>query len=172
MRPHTPLVRTVCGDRSSRILHSCSAAHAYPYNESVSMEGVDRIAQIAWARYEGTVRAPVADPVARCIAALFGHRQNLRDEREPPLLEAEPKEHEQQEEQARWDEYRKEAAVARDGRRNNRGITLTSASPSTGQLRTPGDPRGVAPHAGRAARRAILQDERQSRLPVGSPATT
>ena len=42
MRPHTPL-RTVCGDRSSRILHSCSAAHAYPYNESVSMEGVDRI---------------------------------------------------------------------------------------------------------------------------------
>ena len=82
------------------------------------MEGVDRIAQIAWARYEGTVRAPVADPVARCIAALFGHRQNLRDEREPPRLEAEPKEHEQQEEQARWDEYRKEAAVARDGRRN------------------------------------------------------
>ena len=61
------------------------------------MEGVDRIAQIAWARYEGTVRAPVADPVARCIAALFGHRQNLRDEREPPRLEAEPKEHEQQE---------------------------------------------------------------------------
>ena len=92
----------------------CTTAHAYAYNESVSMEGVDRIAQIAWARYEGTVRAPVADPVARCIAALFGHRQNLRDEREPPRLEAEPKEHEQQEEQARWDEYRKEAAVARD----------------------------------------------------------
>ena len=55
MRPHTPPVRTVCGDRS----------------------------------YEGTVRAPVADPVARCIAALFGHRQNLRDERVPPRLEAE-----------------------------------------------------------------------------------
>eukprot|EP01044_Picomonas_judraskeda_P008276 COSAG03_NODE_934_length_5267_cov_19.622485_7_plen_126_part_00 len=46
----------------------CTTAHAYAYNESVSMEGVDRIAQIAWARYEGTVRAPVADPVARCIA--------------------------------------------------------------------------------------------------------
>eukprot|EP01044_Picomonas_judraskeda_P002373 COSAG03_NODE_169_length_11255_cov_5.793385_10_plen_131_part_00 len=37
----------------------CTTAHAYAYNESVSMEGVDRIAQIAWARYEGTVRAPV-----------------------------------------------------------------------------------------------------------------
>ena len=63
----------------------CTTAHAYAYNDSVSMEGVDRIAQIAWARYEGTVRAPVADPVARCIAALFGHRHNLRDEREPTL---------------------------------------------------------------------------------------